>query len=280
MPYLKQKTSRSSKATGSASSSHNSNMNPPIWMACSSRCLCRTCDSAYRLFSSVNKAIVAGAVGLLIQLLGSILGNTGAYQPSNHIHLILDIYKFRINGGVIRKCSLHQAAGFQGTFMVCVQLTQRGQKANLDVLVRIHIHELPVGSAVDVLGVVICIDLSNLRYVLVLIVLLFIIGYIFVRMDLYYENPTLALMGYRMYRADIEGVDAPDGVILIAKNRLSSGTSIKWIEIDAFIWVAKEVNIMTIEDLKAGIESVMNDSYSFPMGGALCYSLHVRKDAV
>jgi len=88
----------------------------------------------------------------------------------------------------------------------------------------------------------ICIDLSNLRYVLVLVVLLFIIGYIFVRMDLYYGNPTLALMGYRLYRAKIEGVDAPDGVILIAQNRLTSGTSIKWIEVDKFIWVAKEVN--------------------------------------
>jgi len=88
----------------------------------------------------------------------------------------------------------------------------------------------------------ICIDLSNLRYVLVLVVLLFIIGYIFVRMDLYYGNPTLALMGYRLYRAKIEGVDAPDGVILIAQNRLTSGASIKWIEVDKFIWVAKEVN--------------------------------------
>ena len=61
-------------------------------------------------------------------------------------------------------------------------------------------------------------------------------------MDLYYGNPTLALMGYRLYRAKIEGVDAPDGVILIAQNRLTSGASIKWIEVDKFIWVAKEVN--------------------------------------
>ncbi len=88
----------------------------------------------------------------------------------------------------------------------------------------------------------ICIDLSNLRYVIVLIVLLFVIGYIFVRMELYYGNPTLALMGYRLYRADIDGVDAPDGVILIAQNRLSSGACIKWIEIDEYVWVAKEVS--------------------------------------
>lgn len=88
----------------------------------------------------------------------------------------------------------------------------------------------------------ICIDLKNMRYVITLIVLLLIIGYIFVKMDLYYGNPTLALMGYRLYRVEIEGVDAPDGVVLISKDCLSSNTSFKWIEIDTFVWVAKEVN--------------------------------------
>ncbi len=87
----------------------------------------------------------------------------------------------------------------------------------------------------------ICIDLENLRYVIILVVLLLIIGYIFVKMDLYYGNPTLALMGYRLYRVDIEGVDAPDGVVLITKDRLTSSSAFKWIEIDTFVWVAKEV---------------------------------------
>lgn len=88
----------------------------------------------------------------------------------------------------------------------------------------------------------ICIDLTKVRYVLVLIVLLLIIGSIFVRMDLYYGNPTLALMGYRLYRAEIEGIDSPEGIILITKDRLAVNDSIKWIEIDEFVWVAKEIN--------------------------------------
>lgn len=87
----------------------------------------------------------------------------------------------------------------------------------------------------------ICIDLTKIRYVLVLVVLLAIIGFIFIRMDLYCGNPTLALMGYRLYRAKIKGLDAPDGVILISKDRLSRNSSIKWIEIDNYIWIAKEV---------------------------------------
>jgi len=87
----------------------------------------------------------------------------------------------------------------------------------------------------------ICIDFGNIRYIIVLVVLLIIIGYIFVKMDLYYGNPTLALMGYRLYRAEIEGLDVPDGVVLITKDRLTNNAAFKWIKIDDFVWVAKEV---------------------------------------
>lgn len=88
----------------------------------------------------------------------------------------------------------------------------------------------------------ICIDLSEIRYVILLGVLLVLIGYIFIKMDLYYGNPTLALMGYRLYRAEINGYSDPDGIVLISKNRLSVGKSIKWIPIDENVWLAKEIN--------------------------------------
>lgn len=52
---------------------------------------------------------------------------------------------------------------------------------------------------------------------------------------------TLALMGYRLYRAEIRGVDAPDGVVLISKDRLSKRSAIKWIPIDKYVWIAKEI---------------------------------------
>lgn len=87
----------------------------------------------------------------------------------------------------------------------------------------------------------ICIDLTKIRYVFVLAVLLVLIGFIFIRMDLYCGNPTLALMGYRLYRAEIRGVDAPDGVVLISKDRLSKRSAIKWIPIDKYVWIAKEI---------------------------------------
>ena len=87
----------------------------------------------------------------------------------------------------------------------------------------------------------ICIDLSKPRYVLIFVILLVLIGFIFVKIDLYCGNPTLALMGYRLYRAEIQGIDAPDGVILISTDRLNKKSCIKWIPIDKYVWIAKEI---------------------------------------
>ena len=85
-------------------------------------------------------------------------------------------------------------------------------------------------------------DLAKPRHVIVLLFLLVAIGYLFVKLDLYYMNPTLAFMGYRLYRVKIRGVDAPDGVVLISKSALSKDDYIRWIRIDKYVWVAKEVN--------------------------------------
>ena len=88
----------------------------------------------------------------------------------------------------------------------------------------------------------ICIDLTKIRYVIVLVIILVLIGFIFVRMDLYCGNPTLALMGYRLYRAEVKNVNAPNGIVLISKDRLTKKSYIKWIPIDEYVWIAKEVD--------------------------------------
>ena len=87
----------------------------------------------------------------------------------------------------------------------------------------------------------VCIDFSQIRYIIMLGVLLILIGFIFIRMDLYCGNPTLALLGYRLYRAEIKGLTTPDGILLISKDRLSTGSSITWIPIDNYVWIAKEL---------------------------------------
>lgn len=83
----------------------------------------------------------------------------------------------------------------------------------------------------------VCMDFNDPRYVAVFLVLLFAIGFLFIRMDIYYGNPTLAFMGYRLYRASIKGVDAPDGVILISGDKLSKDMDVLWIPIDEHVWI-------------------------------------------
>ena len=87
----------------------------------------------------------------------------------------------------------------------------------------------------------VCMDFNDLRYVLVFFVLLFIIGFIFIRMDLYYGNPTLAFMGYRLYRASIACNGELNSVVLITKDELDKDTSIKWIRIDKYVWVVRRI---------------------------------------
>ncbi|MBO5715199.1 MAG: hypothetical protein J6S23_02255 [Clostridia bacterium] len=86
----------------------------------------------------------------------------------------------------------------------------------------------------------ICIDFSETRYVIVFGVLLIIIGSIFVKMDLYLGNPTLALLGYHLYRIEAKNVTSKDGILVISEDKLSVGSMIKWIRITDYVWVAKE----------------------------------------
>lgn len=86
----------------------------------------------------------------------------------------------------------------------------------------------------------ICINLDEMRYVIVLGILLLIIGSIFVKMDLYLGNPTLALLGYHLYRIEAKSFPSADGILVISRDKLTVGSSIKWIKISDSVWVVKE----------------------------------------
>lgn len=47
-------------------------------------------------------------------------------------------------------------------------------------------------------------NLNETRYLITLIILLFIIGVIYVKTDLFFANPSLALLGYHIYEIDTE----------------------------------------------------------------------------
>lgn len=83
----------------------------------------------------------------------------------------------------------------------------------------------------------ICFDLSQLRYVLVLIFLLISIGVIYIKTDLFYANPTLALLGFHIY--EINGVNkniSLEEIIVITRVKIELLDEIKLMQLDEKIY--------------------------------------------
>jgi cell division protein FtsL len=56
-----------------------------------------------------------------------------------------------------------------------------------------------------------------------LVLVLIAIGAIYVKADLYYTNPSLALMNFRIYRIEYTTVDGKRSVKALTRDRLSVG---------------------------------------------------------
>lgn len=87
----------------------------------------------------------------------------------------------------------------------------------------------------------ICFDLSNIRYVVVLFVLLFCIGAIYVKTDMFYANPSLALLGYHIYKidGDFGTRGTRENIILIAREKLKINDKVHYRKLDDRIFYVK-----------------------------------------
>lgn len=64
----------------------------------------------------------------------------------------------------------------------------------------------------------ICFNLKDERYLIALAFLLIIIGVIYIRTDRFFANPTLAVLGFRIYRVDLESVRGnKENIIIITE---------------------------------------------------------------
>ena len=85
----------------------------------------------------------------------------------------------------------------------------------------------------------ICFDLSQVRYAIDLGILLIIIGAIYVKTNMFYANPTLALLGYQIYRAN---TSQKQGLIFISKEKLVKGDWVQPLSLDEKIYFVKIKN--------------------------------------
>ena len=79
----------------------------------------------------------------------------------------------------------------------------------------------------------ICFNLKDLRYVITLFILLSVICAIYIKTDKFYTNPTLAVMGYKLYKISTtlrSGVTCD--VVVICRDRLVVGDKVAYIDIE------------------------------------------------
>lgn len=120
---------------------------------------------------------------------------------------------------------INQRYVFNGTKNPCCKIIKI-ENENYEVLTFISTYIIPP----------ICFNFENIRYKIIFFVLLFIIGIVFIKMDLYLANPVLAMFGYRLYRID---TDIKKGISVITKDNLKKGDSIDWIDLDDTSWYVK-----------------------------------------
>lgn len=73
-------------------------------------------------------------------------------------------------------------------------------------------------------------DLSNSRYLLLLVFILFVIGVIYIKTNLYYANPTLALLGYHIYKlSGVNNYESDDysEITVITREKIKNTDEIK-----------------------------------------------------
>lgn len=88
----------------------------------------------------------------------------------------------------------------------------------------------------------ICFDLTSERYLIALGLLLIVIGVIYVKTDKFYANPTLAVIGFRLYAVKVTRRTGEEvKVTLITRDLVKDGDRIRFLELDSRVFYAQRI---------------------------------------
>jgi hypothetical protein len=83
-------------------------------------------------------------------------------------------------------------------------------------------------------------DFGSGRQMIVLALLLVVMGIIYIKTDLFYANPSLALLGFRIYRANGNFKhENREGIILICRARLTEKQKVSYLKLDDRIYYVR-----------------------------------------
>lgn len=78
---------------------------------------------------------------------------------------------------------------------------------------------------------------DGIREFIIIVIILIVIGAIYINSDLFYKNPTLALLGYSVYKAKCNNNEC----ILFTKDKLKSGCTIRKLNVENNIYYCEIV---------------------------------------
>jgi hypothetical protein len=83
-------------------------------------------------------------------------------------------------------------------------------------------------------------DFGSGRQMIVLALLLVVMGIIYIKTDLFYANPSLALLGFHIYRASGQFTNGErEGITLICRERLTENQRVSYIKLDERIYYVR-----------------------------------------
>lgn len=83
-------------------------------------------------------------------------------------------------------------------------------------------------------------DFGSGRQMIVLALLLAVMGVIYIKTDLFYANPSLALLGFHIYRASGHFKNGErEGITLVCRERLKENQKISYIKLDERIYYVR-----------------------------------------
>lgn len=81
-------------------------------------------------------------------------------------------------------------------------------------------------------------DFSNYRYQLLFIILIGIIGYMYAKTDMYYSNPSLALLGYSIFRVEAVFRDGTSKTItVLSKDKIEKDNEVSYIPLSNNVYI-------------------------------------------
>lgn len=88
----------------------------------------------------------------------------------------------------------------------------------------------------------ICFQFDNFRYIIVFVILLFVICFIYIQTDLFYINPTLAILQFRIYKinGEFRSGEKRKNMIIISKDIVTLGDRLKYFKLDDRIYYASK----------------------------------------